>query len=108
MKPRHLNKMPSLRSDAAARRHVATSDLTTHDLSEFKPMRFEIEPKSAALNVRLPHRLLEAIKAEARARGIPYTRYVRMVLEKAVDGSRAAIRAKGIGGSRARRGVARR
>ena len=85
MKPRHVNKTPSLRSDAAARRHVATSDLTTHDLSEFKPMRFEIEPKSAALNVRLPRRLLEAIKAEARARGIPYTRYVRMVLEKAVD-----------------------
>ena len=85
MKPRRLKKMPSLRSDAAAERFVATSDLIKYDLSEFKPMRFEIEPKSAALNMRLPRSLLDAVKAEARARGIPYTRYVRMVLEKAVD-----------------------
>ena len=48
-------------------------------------MRFEIEPKSAALNMRLPRSLLDAVKAESRARGIPYTRYVRMVLAKAVD-----------------------
>ena len=85
MKPRPRKKFPSLRSDAAAERLVATTDLTNYDLSEFKPMRFEIEPKSAALNMRLPRRLLDAVKAEARARGIPYTRYVRMVLEKAVD-----------------------
>ena len=85
MKPRRLKKMPSLRSDAAAERFVATSDLTQFDLSEFKLMRFEIEPKSAALNMRLPRSLLDAVKAEARARGIPYMRYVRMVLESAVD-----------------------
>ena len=85
MKPRRLKKMPSLRSDAATERFIATSDLTKYDLSEFKPMRFEIEPKSAALNMRLPRSLLDAVKAKARARGIPYTRYVRMVLEKPVD-----------------------
>ncbi len=38
--------MPSLRSDAAAERFVATADLTKYNLSGFKPMRFEIEPKS--------------------------------------------------------------
>ena len=48
-------------------------------------MRFEIERKSAKLTIRLPRSLLERVKAEARARGIPYTRYVRMVLEQAVD-----------------------
>lgn len=85
MKTRRLKKMPSLRSDAAAERFVATADLTEYDLSGFKPMRFEIEPKSAALNMRLPLSLLDAVKAEARPRGIPYTRYVRMLLEKAVD-----------------------
>ncbi len=84
MKARRLKKIPALRSDAAAERFVATADLTTYDLSGFKPMRFEVEPKSAALNMRLPRKLLDAVKAEARARGIPYTRYVRLLLEKAV------------------------
>jgi predicted DNA binding CopG/RHH family protein len=44
-------------------------------------MRFEIEPKAASLNMRLPGSLLVAVKAKAKARGIPYTRYVRMLLE---------------------------
>lgn len=42
MKPRRLKKMPSLRSDAAAERLVETLDLTKYDVSEFKPMRFEL------------------------------------------------------------------
>ncbi|QFX95062.1 hypothetical protein GCD22_00559 [Acidithiobacillus thiooxidans ATCC 19377] len=44
-------------------------------------MRFEIAPKDAALNMRLPEALLEAVKAKAKAKGVPYTRYVRMLLE---------------------------
>lgn len=71
--------MPSLHSDDAAEDFVATSDLTRYDLSGFNPMRFEIEPKAAALNMRLPASLLDAVKAKAK--GIPYTRYVRMLLE---------------------------
>ena len=73
--------MPSLRSDAAAERFVEKADLSTYDLSGFKPMRFEIEPKAGALNMRLPVSLLEAVKAKAKAKGVPYTRYVRMLLE---------------------------
>jgi len=44
-------------------------------------MGFEIEPKSAALNMRLPASLRSALKAKAKAKGVPYTRYVRMLLE---------------------------
>jgi predicted DNA binding CopG/RHH family protein len=73
--------MPSLPSDAEAERFVATEDLSEYDLSGFKPMRFEVEPKSAALHMRLPRPLLDAIKAKAQARGVPYTRYVRLLLE---------------------------
>jgi predicted DNA binding CopG/RHH family protein len=76
-----LKAMPSLRSDAAAERFVETANLADYDLSGFKPMRFEIEPKSAALNMRLPKALLDAVKDKARAKGIPYTRYVRLLLE---------------------------
>lgn len=73
--------MSSLASDAAAEAFVAGADLSQYDLTGFKPMRFEIEPKSASLNMRLPAALLSALKAKAKARGIPYTRYVRMLLE---------------------------
>ncbi len=80
--------MPSLPSDEAAEAFVASADLTDYDLSGFKPMRFEIEPKSAALNMRLPASLLAALKAKAKAKGVPYTRYVRMLLETDVARSR--------------------
>ncbi len=76
-----LNSLPSFRTDASAEEFVASADLSTFDLSGFKPMRFEIEPKSAALNMRLPASLLEALKEKAKEKGIPYTRYVRMLLE---------------------------
>jgi hypothetical protein len=51
-------------------------------------MRFEIEAKSAALHLRLPQALLEAIKTRAQSQGIPYTRYVRMLLENDLVKSR--------------------
>jgi len=73
--------MPSLASDEAAEDFVANADLSQYDLTGFKPMHFEIEPKSAALNMRLPASLLAALKAKAKAHGVPYTRYVRMLLE---------------------------
>lgn len=80
--------LPSLRSDADAEKFVAAADLSEYDLSGFKPMRFEIARKEAALNMRLPAALLEAVKAKAAAKGIPYARYVRMLLEADVNQSR--------------------
>lgn len=76
-----LERLPSLPTDASAEVFVETADLSKFDLSGFKPMRFEVEPKSAALNMRLPASLLEALKAKAKEKGIPYTRYVRILLE---------------------------
>ena len=69
--------MPSLASDADAQRFVETADLSAYDLSRFKPMQFEFEAKQAALNMRLPKNLLDALKLKAKAKGIPYSRYVR-------------------------------
>jgi predicted DNA binding CopG/RHH family protein len=83
-----VKSMPSLRSDEEAEQFVAKTDLSKYDLSGFKPMRFEIAPKEAALNMRLPGALLEAVKAKAKAKGVPYTRYVRMLLEADVARSR--------------------
>ena len=78
------NPMPSLKSDADAQQFVDTADLSRFELSGFKPMRFEFEPKAAALNMRLPQNLLDAAKLKAKARGMPYTRYVRLLLESDV------------------------
>ncbi len=47
-------------------------------------MRFELEKKAARVNMRLPEPLLAAVKARAKARGIPYQRLIREALEHAV------------------------
>jgi predicted DNA binding CopG/RHH family protein len=78
-----MRKVPRFESDQEAEAFL-DQDLSDLDFSQFKPMRFELEPKSASLNMRLPAALLDAVKARAKARGIPYTRYVRMLLESDV------------------------
>jgi predicted DNA binding CopG/RHH family protein len=75
-------QLPTLPSDEAAEDFVSTADLSSYDLTGFKHAKFEFQPKAAALNLRLPQNLLNALKAKAKAQGIPYTRYVRLVLEK--------------------------
>ena len=77
-------KFPPLNSDAEAEEFVATADLTEYDFSGFRPMRFEFQPKSAKINMRLPESLLKAVKALAAKRGVPYQRFIRETLERAV------------------------
>jgi predicted DNA binding CopG/RHH family protein len=59
-------------------------DLSDLDFSQFKPVNFEFENKAARLNMRLPATLMEAVKSRAKARGVPYTRFIREVLEAAL------------------------
>ncbi len=72
-KPGKRGKLHAVaQGDAQAERFVASgADLSEYDLSGFKPMRFEVEPKSAALNMRLPQSLLDAVKARAKRRACP-------------------------------------
>ena len=84
MKANTNSPIPSFKSDAEAEQFVETADLSTYDLSGFKPVHFEFEPKTAALNMRLPKNLLDALKTKAKAKGIPYSRYVRLLLESDV------------------------
>lgn len=79
-----LKPMPTIGSDVDAQQFVDNVDLSTYDLSGFKSMRFEFEPKAASLNMRLPQNLMDALKLKAKAKGIPYTRYVRLLLESDV------------------------
>lgn len=77
-------KIPTLRTDQEAERFVDTADLSDYDLSGAQPVRFEFEKKSARVNMRLPQLLLDALKERAKQRGIPYQRFIRDALEKAV------------------------
>ena len=76
-------KVPRLTTDAEAEAFLE-QDLSDLDIRQFKPVRFEFEKKLARVNMRLPQGLLEAIKVRAQARGIPYQRFIREVLEQAV------------------------
>ncbi len=75
--------VPEMKTDKAAEAFL-DQDLSNIDFSQFKPAGFEFEKKSAQLNMRVPQPLLDAIKASANARGIPYTRFIRQVLEQSI------------------------
>jgi predicted DNA binding CopG/RHH family protein len=81
-------KIPAFRSDKEAEVFVNNADLTEYDLSGARPVRFEFEKKEARVNMRMPEPLLKAVKTRARARGIPYQRFIREALEAAVAGSK--------------------
>lgn len=75
-----MKRVPEFKSDAEAEAFLE-KDLSGLDFKQFKPMQFEVAKKEAALNMRLPAALMDAVRAKAKAKGIPYSRYVRMVLE---------------------------
>ncbi len=80
-------KVPKLKTDKAAEKFLA-QDLSELDFSQFKPVRFEFEKKDQQINMRVPRPLLLALKARAKARGIPYTRLIRETLERAMTASK--------------------
>jgi predicted DNA binding CopG/RHH family protein len=82
-------KLPRLKSDKAAEEFVEKADLTEYDLSGMRPIRFEFQSKSERVNMRLPLQLLDAVRASAARAGVPYQRFIRQVLEDAVQRKRA-------------------
>lgn len=81
-------KLPSLATDREAENFVETADLTEYDLSGMQEIRFEFQPKTDRINMRLPTPLLRAVKARAAQAGVPYQRFIRQVLEMAVKQGR--------------------
>lgn len=84
-KAKKLKPFPRFDTDEEAERFVETADLSEYDFSGFRPMRFEFEPKAAQLNMRVPQSLLDALKERARRRGIPYTRFIRELMEREIS-----------------------
>lgn len=78
-------RLPAVKTDRGAAAFVRDTDLTRYDLSAMHPVRFEFARKSARLNMRLPEELLAAVKDAAADRGIPYQRFIRQALERALS-----------------------
>ena len=79
-------QFPTLNSDEEAEEFVANADLTEYDLSGMVPMRFELKRKDKTVNLRLPETLLNAVRDRAAKEDMPYQRFIRMALEKALAG----------------------
>jgi predicted DNA binding CopG/RHH family protein len=76
--------IPIFKNDEEAEAFVDTADLSEYDLSGFAPARFEFEVKDTQINMRLPQSLLRAVREAAKEQGIPYQRFIRQTLERAV------------------------
>jgi len=89
MKSKSKNKsLPKFKNDKEAENFVRDADLTEYNFSEFKPMKFEFANKTARINMRLPEDLLDHIKRIAEKKDIPYTRFIRQILETVVEKER--------------------
>jgi predicted DNA binding CopG/RHH family protein len=81
-------RLPKLKSDAEAEAFVAKADLTEYDLSDMTPVKFELRRKDTSVSLRLPKTLLDEVRGRARRAGIPYQRFIRLAIERALASER--------------------
>ena len=74
-----MRRAPRLSTDEEAKAFL-DQELSDLDFRQFKASQLEYERKDG----RLPQPMLDAVKQQARARGIPYQRLVRKAIEKAL------------------------
>ena len=77
-------KIPAFKSERAAAAFVNKADLSQYDLSGAQLIRFETKPKDKSINLRLPAELYEAVRFSATRAGLPYQRFIRLTLERAI------------------------
>jgi predicted DNA binding CopG/RHH family protein len=74
-------KLPVFKTDREAETFL-DQDLSDYLSAEnFAPFQFEFKPKQKSVNLRISEELLNAVRAVAHRRGIPYQRYIRQTLE---------------------------
>ncbi|NTU54433.1 MAG: hypothetical protein HGA97_12235 [Chlorobiaceae bacterium] len=77
-------KFPDFRTDTEAEEFVESADLSEYDFSDMVPMRFELKRKNRSVSLRLPEELLDEVRIHAKHAGIPYQRFMRLAIERAV------------------------
>ena len=81
-------KFPDFKTDDEAEAFVESADLSEYDFSGMVPMRFELKRKDTSISLRLPEELLDAVRINAKRVGIPYQRFMRLAIERAVKPSK--------------------
>src|SRR5579859_6827665 len=88
-------KLPVFKTDREAENFL-DQDLSDYISAEnFAPFQFEFRPKQKSVNLRISVELLNAVRAVASRRGIPYQRYIRQTLEAALRQSKGPRSVKG-------------
>jgi predicted DNA binding CopG/RHH family protein/uncharacterized DUF497 family protein len=78
-------RIPTFETDEQAEEFVANSDLSQYDLSGGQVVRFELKRKDKPITLRLPSELLDAVRERAERIGVPYQRFIRMAVERALQ-----------------------
>ena len=78
--------LPRLETDEDARQFTDEADLSEYDLSGFAPLSsFNFaQKKDARLEMRISQTELDALKSEAKRRGIPHSRLARIMIEQGI------------------------
>jgi predicted DNA binding CopG/RHH family protein len=88
-------KLPVFKTDKEAENFL-DQDLSDYINAEnFAPFQFEFRPKQKSVNLRISEELLNAVRAVAHRRGIPYQRYIRQTLEASLRPSKEFHSGKG-------------
>ena len=77
-------KIPTFQTDQEAVDFLE-QDLSQYDISGFKRVHFEFEPKSKSMSLRMPEILQQAIQAKAESQGMKTQKFIRQALEHAVQ-----------------------
>jgi predicted DNA binding CopG/RHH family protein len=75
-----MKKVPILKTDEEAEAFLM-QDLSDLDFSQFKPLSTAFGEAEIQLSLRLPQSSLDAIKHRAKTLGLPYARYIRLLIE---------------------------
>ncbi len=78
-----MKTIPNFKTDKEAEDFL-DQDLSGLDFSQFKPTSFEFKSKDTQVNMRFPSQLLDAVKATAAKHKMPYQKFIREVLERAI------------------------
>lgn len=82
-----LKAIPAFASEAAERRFWETHDSTDYvDWSKARRAVLpNLKPSTETISLRLPKHLLEAIKATANARDVPYQSLIKVWLQEKLE-----------------------